>query len=87
MTSGRLFILGLLLFGLAAGLVAVKVPAVRNLPVPSIAWPLVVALLADLALMPLVREGRVAPITMNERAIGVIGSALIITALLAFVPA
>ena len=87
MTSGRLFILGLLAFGVVAGLIALNVPAARALPVPSVAWPFVVALLADLALMPLVRNGRIAPITMNERFVGVLGSALIITALLALAPA
>ena len=86
MTSGRLFILGLLAFGVAAGLVVATVPAARSLPVPSIAWPLVASLLADLALMPLVKEGRVAPITMNERAVGVIGSALVIAAFAALAP-
>ena len=87
MTSGRLFILGLLAFGVAAGLVVATVPAARSLPVPSIAWPLVASLLADLALMPLVKEGRVAPITMNERAVGVIGAAIVIAAFGAFAPA
>jgi hypothetical protein len=87
MTSGRLFILILLIFGVLAGLVALNAPAVQALPIPSIAWPLVVALLLDLALMPLVRNGKVAPITMNERFIGVLGSALIITAILSLAPA
>ena len=87
MTSGRLFILGLLAFGVAAGLVVATVPAARSLPVPSIAWPLVASLLADLALMPLVKEGRVAPITMNERAVGVIGAAIVIAVFAALAPA
>ena len=88
MTSGRLFILGLLAFGVAARpSVVATVPAARSLPVPSIAWPLVASLLADLALMPLVKEGRVAPITMNERAVGVIGAAIVIAAFAALAPA
>jgi hypothetical protein len=70
-------------FGVVAGLLVLTIPQVRSWPVPTIAWPLIVALLVDLALLPLVRDSRVEPLTMNERAAGVIGSALIITAILA----
>ena len=86
MTPGRLFVLGLLAFGVAAGLVIANVPAARAAPVPAIMWPFLVAFLAEFALMRRVREGRVPPITMAERFIGVFGSALIITAVLASVP-
>ena len=83
MEIGRYFVGGLLLFGVVAGLLVASSPALRNLPIPALIWPLIVALVADLALMPLVRDGRVHPITMEQRAIGVIGSGLIITGILA----
>jgi hypothetical protein len=83
MRIGRVFVVAMLGFGVVAGLLVLAMPEVRSWPVPTIAWPLIVALLADLALLPLVRNGRIEPLTMNERAAGVIGSALIITAILA----
>ncbi len=81
MTIGQIYIAGMLAFGVVAGLVVVNVPGAREWPVPSIVWPLLASLLVDLALMPLAQQGRIAPLTMNERAIGVIGSALIVTAI------
>jgi hypothetical protein len=86
MTPGRLFILGLLAFGVLVGLVVTRVPEARALPVPAITWPFVVAFLAEFALMPLVREGRIPPITMGERFVAVFGSALIVTGMLALQP-
>ena len=83
MPVGRYFIAGLWVFGLLSAIVLSGTPALRALPVPSLAWPLGAALLVDLALMPLTREGRVQPLTMNERAIAVIGAALIHTLALA----
>ena len=83
MDVGRWFIGGLWAFGLVSGLAVAGSASLRALPIPSLAWPLAAALLADLALMPLAREGRIAPLTMNERAVAVIGAALIHTLVLA----
>jgi hypothetical protein len=83
MPVGRIVIVGLFAFGLVAGLLIANVPALADLPVPSLVWPLILALAVDLALMPFVQAGRVEPLTMNERTIGVIGSALIITIVVA----
>lgn len=77
MRSGIWFIAGLWAFGLVSGLVVAGRPAWRDLAVPPYSWPLILALVVDLAHMPLARAGRIAPLTMNERAIGVIGAALI----------
>jgi hypothetical protein len=83
MRIGRYFILGLWVFGAAAGLVAAASPTVRAWPIPTLVWPLLAALAVDLALMPLAKQGHVEPLTMNERALAVIGSALIMTLILA----
>jgi hypothetical protein len=81
MTPGHLFIVGLLAFGVVAGLVLATVPGARDWPVPVLMWPLAVAFLAEVVLLPKVRDGRIAPITMPERAIGVVGSAVVIFAI------
>jgi hypothetical protein len=53
------------------------VPALEVVPVPAFTLPLFASLVIDLVLMRLGRGGRVAPLTMEERGIGVLGSALI----------
>jgi len=83
MALGRIFIAGMLAFGLLAGLVIAGVPALRDGPVPTIVWPVLAGLAVDLALHAFGR-GRVAPLTMNERAIGIIGSGIITTVIVAF---
>ncbi|HEY8382936.1 MAG TPA: hypothetical protein VIL09_12385 [Microvirga sp.] len=83
MAIGRYFIIGLLVFGVVAGLVVATQPGIRAWAIPPLAWPLILALVVDLLLFPFVREGRIRPLTMNERAIGVIGSGLISTAIVA----
>ena len=80
---GRTFVIGMLAFGVVAGLVLAGVPALRDLPVPAIVWPILVGLAVDLVLKSLARQGRVEPLTMNERAFGIIGAGAIITAIVA----
>ena len=81
--TGRLFIAGLWLVGLVAGLVLMRAPDLP-LPVPALTIPLVASLLIDLVMMvPALRESRLAEITIQDRAIGVMGAALIITAMTA----
>jgi hypothetical protein len=84
-SAGRLFVIGMLAFGVVAGLVVASVPVIRDLPVPAIVWPILVGLAIDLVLQALAREGRVEPLTMNERALGIIGAGAIITAIIALV--
>ena len=78
MSSGKLYVLGLLAFGVLAGLAVARFPALNVLPVPAFTLPLI----ADLVLMPLGRAGRIEPLTMEQRAIGVVGAALIATGIL-----
>ena len=82
---GRYFVIGMLAFGVVAGLGLARVPAWRDLPVPAIVWPILVGLGVDLIVQALAREGRVEPLTMNERALGIIGAGAIITAIIALV--
>lgn len=74
-----LFIAGLLAVGLAAGLVLARVPGSIPLPSPALLVPLAIGLAADLLLAPAIRAGRLPPLSMNARAIGVIGGALVAT--------
>ena len=76
-STGRLFILGLWAVGLGTGLVLAFAPHLLPLPTPILTVPLLAALAADLALMPAARAGWITPITINDRAIGVIGGGVI----------
>ncbi|NNM74501.1 hypothetical protein [Enterovirga aerilata] len=84
--TGRIFIAGLWAVGLVTGIVLARAPDAIPLPTPAILVPLAVGLLADLAMRPAAESGRIQPLTMNERAIGVIGGALIAIAAGAFDP-
>ena len=86
MRVGRWFIAGLWVFGFVSGWATSTVPALRDLPIPSMIWPVLASFLIDLVLMRLVLADRVEPLTMNERAIGVFGAIaihILIQALLA----
>ncbi len=52
-------------------------PDALPVPTPAILVPLAVGLLVDLALRPAAERGGMPPLTMNERAIGVIGGAFV----------
>ena len=82
MHVGRHFVVGLLLFGVVVGLVVSRLPRLEVLPVPAFTLPLLLSFLVEVALMPFVRDGRVRALTMEERGLGVIGAALIATAIL-----
>jgi hypothetical protein len=83
MKAGTWFIVGLLAFGVVSGFVVAASPTLRGLPLPSLVWPLAASFLADLALLPAARAGRIEPITFNQRAIGVVGGTLAHMAVLA----
>jgi hypothetical protein len=75
--TGYFFIGGLWAVGLITGLVLARAPDLVPLPTPHLMVPLIVGLIVDLAIRPASNAGRIAPISMNERAIAVIGAALI----------
>ena len=77
MNAGRIFIAVLLAFGVLAGIAIAKVPALEVVPVPAFTLPLIASLVIDLVLMRLGRAKGIAPLTMEERGVGVLGSALI----------
>lgn len=87
MRVGWWFVGGLWAFGLASAFAVAGSPGLRDGVFPSFAWPLLVSLAADLALMPLARRGAVEPLTVNERALGVIGAGLVHTLALMALPA
>jgi hypothetical protein len=75
--TGRLFIAGLWALGLLSGLVITRFPDLIPLPTPYFSVPLIAALLVDLLMRSRIEAGQVDPITMNERAVAVIGASLI----------
>jgi hypothetical protein len=77
MNIGRYFIAGLLAFGVIVGLALLRFPQLGVVPVAAFTLPLALAFLLDLVLMPLSRQGRIEPVTMEQRFLGVIGSALV----------
>lgn len=79
MRVGRYFVVGLLALGVVTGFAVARIPQLQVLPVPAFTLPLILSFIIDLALMPFVRDGRVEPLRMEERGLGVIGAALIAT--------
>jgi hypothetical protein len=77
MKAAHIFVAALLAFGVLAGIAIAKVPALEVVPVPAFTLPLVASLVIDLVLIRLGRGGRGTPLTMEERGIGVLGSALL----------
>jgi hypothetical protein len=51
-------------------------PALRDFPVPPIIWPLGVSLIFDIVTMPRVAQGRLPPLDMQVRVLGVLAGAL-----------
>jgi hypothetical protein len=84
MKAGTWFIVGLLAFGVVSGFVVAASPYLRGLPLPSLVWPLAASFIADLALLPAARAGKIVPVTFNERAIGVVGGTLAHMLVMAF---
>ena len=82
MTIGRFYIAGMLAFGVVAGFVLLNLPQVRDSAIPVFIWPLVASFLVDIVLMPRAKAGEISPISMSERLVGVVGSALIILVIL-----
>jgi hypothetical protein len=76
------FIAGLWAFGALSALAVARVPALAALPVPGLLLPLALSLVVDVATMPLVRQGRLEALTINDRAFGVIGAGLLHTLIL-----
>jgi len=81
--SRLLYIVAMLVSGVVIGLIASGNPALREAAVPPVTWPLGLSLLFDLVIGQAVVRGKAEPLTMNDRAIGVIGAGLIISIILA----
>jgi hypothetical protein len=74
-----LYIAVVLVSGIVIGFVVRQNPEWQQMAVPPAAWPFAVSLIADLIVGQLAAQGRVAPLTMNDRFIAVIGAGLIVT--------
>ena len=81
--SGLIYLAAMLATGLVIGVVLLQRPALRESAIPPVAWPIGVALVLDLALAFLAANGRLTPVTANERMVGFLGAGLIILAFLA----
>ena len=75
--TGLIFIAGLWLLGLVTGVLVARLPALGAIPTPHLMIPLIASLLVEIAARPAVPSGRFAPLSMAERATGVIGAAII----------
>jgi hypothetical protein len=80
--TGFLYIPAMLLVGIAFVYVLEMRPEWRQASFSPLAWPFVVSFLIELGLRPLVRDGRVSPLTMADRFLGVFGAAFIVTVFL-----
>lgn len=77
MRTGLIFVGAIWAVGLLSGLVLAFAPNLLPLPTPHFTVPLVAALLGDLLLRPATAAGRTEPVTMNARAVAVIGGAIV----------
>lgn len=77
MSTGRLFIAGLWAVGLLTGILIARVPDTLPLPMPYFLVPLFAGLAVELAMRRPIQSGQLAELTAGERAIGVLGGAVI----------
>jgi hypothetical protein len=78
-----LYIIAVLLSGIAVGLLILQQPHLQQSAVPPAAWPFAVSLVLDLAIGQLAAQGRAQPLTMGDRFVAVIGAGLIVTMMVA----
>jgi len=81
--SRLLYIAAVLVSGIVIGLVVRHRPHLQELAVPPAAWPFAVSLALDLVIGQLAAQGRIAPLTMGDRFVAVLGAGLIVTAMVA----
>jgi hypothetical protein len=77
--SGFLYIPVMLIVGIGIAYWLETRPEWRQASFPPLAWPFLVSFLIELAMRPLVRDGKASPLTMADRFFGVFGAALIVT--------
>jgi hypothetical protein len=78
-----LYIIAVLISGIAVGLLILQQPHLQQSAVPPAAWPFAVSLVLDLAIGQLAAQGRAQPLTMGDRFGAVIGAGLIVTVMVA----
>ena len=77
MQTGAVFIGSLWAIGLLTGLVLGRNPEALPVPMPYFLVPLLAGLAFDLAVQLGLYGGRLRPVTMNERFLGVLGGSLL----------
>jgi hypothetical protein len=84
LSRGRLlYIIAVLISGIAVGLLMLQQPHLQQAAVPPVAWPFAVSLVLDLAIGQLAAQNKTEPLTMGDRFIAVIGAGLIVTVIVA----
>jgi hypothetical protein len=72
------FLALMLAAGVAIGFVQRAHPAFGAFFFPPFAWPLAVSLAFDLVTIPMIRDGRIAPLSAGIRAAGVVAAGLLV---------
>jgi hypothetical protein len=81
--SRLIYLVAMLVSGIAIGLVVMRRPDLQQVVLPPAAWPFLVSLVLDLVIGQAAAQGKAEPLTMGDRFVGVIGAGLIVTLLTA----
>ena len=71
-----IFVALMVVSGVVVFAITRHLPGLRDFPVPPVIWPLGVSLVFDIFTMPRVAEGRLPPLDMQVRVLGVLAGAL-----------
>lgn len=74
-----LYIVAVLVSGIAIGFLVRHNPEWQQLAVPPAAWPFAVSLVIDLIIGQMAAQGRAEALSMGDRFVAVIGAGMIVT--------
>lgn len=74
-----LYIAAMLVSGVIVGLIALQNPGLQEALLPPVIWPIGVSLVLDILIGQAAVQGKAEPLTMYDRAFGVIGAGLVVT--------
>lgn len=74
-----LYIVAVLVSGIAIGFLVRLNPSWQQMAVPPAAWPFAVSLVIDLVIGQIAAQGRAEPLTMSDRFVAMIGAGIIVT--------
>ena len=82
--SRLLYIAAMIGTGVVIGWIAAQNPSWQHAAITPAAWPLAVSLVMDVVIGQMAARGKVQPLTMTDRFVGVLGAGLVVTAFLAY---